>query len=225
VGELAQLAADAESHHAELRTLETRENEFYRQAIEKFKQFLAGLAQSNLEQRAQTTPQSEDDQVVAEIKWLNDQLEETERQVASLGEMQRGLELREGELQQVVARFRRAEYDSARSVFPVTFDVQTQLERFLAGELSSAQLWSAIETNQHFLPTWYDDPRRRGVPSVFDGDLSYVLLKVLVDAAGQAMQNAAYRGVQRRGPFRQQTRSNSGRPTFRHRGYTRGRGF
>ena len=75
-----------------------------------------------------------------------------------------------------------------------------------------------------FAPAWHEQqgPQFGGASA---GDVSMVLLKVLAEVAGAAMEHSANRGVQRRGPVRHQSRQASGRPHFPNRGFTNGRGF
>ena len=62
-------------------------------------------------------------------------------------------------------------------------------------------------------------PSRHG-RDFFGNDFSYVLLRALADVASHAMRNAAYRGMQRRGPIRRKQRQRTGRPRFPDRGFT-----
>ncbi|WP_255964857.1 hypothetical protein, partial [Klebsiella pneumoniae] len=88
---------------------------------------------------------------------------------------------RVGELQDIWQRFRRADFDSGRSMFHPEFDVEAHLEHFVRGQLSRDDLWASIKSAQQFAPPWHQDQsqdrghRRGGVET----DFSYVLLSVL----------------------------------------------
>ena len=94
----------------------------------------------------------------------------------------------------------------------------------MRGHIDRDQLWSAIRKSQEFAPPWYQEPPMRG-DRKYEGDFSYVLMRVLIDIAGEALKNAAYRGMQRRSSVRQQQRLEEGRPRFTKRGFTDGSGF
>ena len=187
-------------------------------------QFLAAMEQSALQSRSQLTPQREDDAMVTEIVFLNDQLEQTHKQSSLLALEERQWNDRVEGLQDILQRFRRSEFDSQRSFFAAEFDADQFLDRYLRGQLGREDFWSIIRQHHQFAPPWWensDDHHGWGV----DTELSHVLMRVLVDVAGNALRNSAYRGMHRRGPIRQKQRMQSGRPRFRNHGFTSGRGF
>jgi hypothetical protein len=211
-------------HRQELVALEGSRNVYYEQALSRMKDFLAGLEERRLQDTSRTTPEPEDDQIVAEVVWLGDELDTTQRQGAELTAEQATWKHRATELQDVWQRFRRADFDSGRSYFHPEFEIEEYLENFVRGKLSREDLWSAIRSAQQFAPPWHEEPpqgRGRGM----DSDFSYVLLRVLTEIAGQALRHVAERGMQRRAPVRQKNRAEAGRPKFRNRGFTSGRGF
>lgn len=213
-----------ERHRQELLSLGGTENEYYQQAVEQMKDFLGGLENWRLENTSRATPELEDDRIVREIVQLGDELGNRKSEAKQLGQTQQLWKQRLTDLQGILQQFQRAEFDSGRSLFHADFRVDQHLDRYLCGELSAGELWEAIREAQKFAPPWYEDADR-GVGNVLDSEFSYVLMRVLTDIAGQALRNAAHRGVQRRGPIRQQRRIESGRPQFRGRGFTSGKGF
>jgi hypothetical protein len=212
-----------DKHRQELLTLEGSRNVYYEQAVSRMKEFLAGLEASRLEQSSRATPEPQDDQIVAELAWLGDELEKSKRQSGELTSEQQMWKGRAAELQDIWQRFRRADYDSGRSMFHPDFDIEAHLEHFVRGQLSRDDLWASIKSAQQFAPPWHQEPRygRRGA----EPDFSYVLLHVLADIAGEALRKTAERGLERRAKLRKVFRSESGRPDFRGGGFTKGRGF
>ncbi|MDZ4656539.1 MAG: hypothetical protein SH868_03055 [Bythopirellula sp.] len=211
-------------HHQEAKQLEYARNAYYEQAIDRMKAFLAGLEAWRLEHASRSTPETEDDQIVAELTWLGNELEKTKKQSVDLVADREIWKARAVGIQDIWQRFRRADYDSGRSMFHPDFEIEGYLENFVRGQLSRDDLWSAIRSAQQFAPPWHEDPgqgRGRGIET----DFSYVLLRVLTEIAGQALRHVAERGMERRGPIRQQQRAEAGRPKFRNRGFTSGRGF
>jgi hypothetical protein len=214
-----------DKHRKELLALEGSRNEYYEQAVGRMKEFLGGLEKWRLEHTSRATPDPQDDQIVAELNWLGEELDKIKRQNADLVSEQNMWKSRTSELQDIWQRFRRADYDSSRSMFHPDFDIEAHLEHFVRGQLSRDDLWASIKSAQQFAPPWHQDEDYRRDHRGTGTDFSYVLLRVLTEIAGQALRHAAERGMQRRSPIRQQQRSDSGRPRFKDSGFTRGRGF
>ncbi|NOZ40754.1 MAG: hypothetical protein GXP24_11085, partial [Planctomycetes bacterium] len=230
VAELAQLEQKFTQHQQELLSLEGTQNEFYEQGVGQMKSFLAEMEHSWLEQQSRSTPERQDDELVAEIGWVNKQLDDAQRQSSKLMQEQRDWDERSQGLQDVVQRFRRADFDSRRSFFSDDFDVERLLSDYLRGETGREEMWSVLRRYQQFRQTRYNqggwDQRGRSVDDSWGMDnLGGVLGRVLIEVAGEAMKHAVRRGMQRRGPFRSQSRQRSGRPDFGGGWFTQGRGF
>ncbi len=226
VADLARLEEEYTNHHQELLGLEGSQNEFYHQGVQQMKDFLAEMEHSWLEHQSRTTPDRQDDELVAEISWINEQLDEARRDSNHLTQQRRTHDERAEGLQDLMHRFRRADFDSRRSFFSDNFDVERQLSSYVRGELSREELWSSIQNYQEFHQTRYEQRGWEvGGGSWGSDDLSGVLGRVLIEVAGEAMKHAVRRGMQRRGPIRRESRQKSGRPTFGNRWFTQGRGF
>ena len=231
VEELAKLEERFTGHHQELQTLEGTQNEFYEQGVGQMKAFLAEMKHSWLEHQARSTPERQDDELVAEIGWLNEQLDEAQRDSSKLRQEQRDWDERSEGLQDITHRFRRADFDSRRSVFSDEFDMDRLLGDYMRGETNREEMWSILRRYQQFQQMRYDQPGW-SVDTTWGhggwgrgGDLSGVLGRVLIEVAGEAMKHAVRRGMQRRGPYRSQSRRRSGRPDFGGGWFTQGRGF
>jgi chromosome segregation ATPase len=208
----------------QLAQLEGRQNEFYERAISRMKAFLERLPEARLERHSQNTPEREDDAMVAEVAQIGDRLEAAEGRGAELGKARAAWDQRLNGLQEVLQRFRQAEFDSQRSMFPLQLDADDLVEQYIAGRVDAQQVWSTLQSSQRFAPMWQEQ-RGPQMPNFPAGDISMVLLKVLTEVAGAAMEQSAGRGVERRGPVRQESRQATGRPPFPNRGFTNGRGF
>jgi chromosome segregation ATPase len=204
--------------------LEGQQNEFYERAISRMKAFLEKLPEARLERHSQSTPQRDDDAIVAEASQIGDRLDAAEGRGAELGRARAAWDERFNGLQELLQRFRQAEFDSQRSMFPLQLDAQDLVEQYIAGRLSAQDAWAALQQSQRFAPAWHEQQRPQfGEFPV--GDVSMVLLNVLAEVAGAALQHSAGRGMERRAPMRRQTRQAMGRPQFPNRGFTNGRGF
>ena len=226
VEELAQLEQRFTKHHQELLSLEGTQNEFYEQGVGQMKTFLTEMEHSWLEHQSRSTPERQDDELVAEIGWLNEQLDNARRDSSKLTQEQRNWEERSSGLQDIVQRFRRADFDSRRSIFSDDLDVDRLVGDYLRGETSREEMWSLLRRFQHFQQRQYEQPGWRvDTSSGHGGNLSHVLGRVLIEVAGEAMKHAVRRGMRRRGPFRSQSRRQSGLPDFGGGWFTQGGGF
>ncbi|MCA9234394.1 MAG: hypothetical protein KDA44_02935 [Planctomycetales bacterium] len=227
-GEQDQLLAKQE----ELMRLEGKRNEFYEQAVDRMKTFLGNMHETRLQSESMATPDRRDDAIVAELTWLSSQLDDARGHGSSLAAERQAWDVKLSGLQSVLQNFRSAEFDSQRSVFDPAFDAGGHVQAFLDGRLTGEQLWAAIRQHQRFTPMWHEQPSSGGgggggggIGDILGSEMSYVLFRVLTDVAGEAMRQSARRGMERREPIRRENRETSGRPTFRRRGFTNGRGF
>lgn len=211
----------------ELLRLDGTQNEFYGEALQRLKDFLGNMHSSRLKRESMATVDRKDDAIVAELTWLNDQLDDVQGRGRTLAQERQLWDAKLTGLQSVLQEFRRNEFDSQRSSFDSRFDAPGHVQAFLDGRLSAEQLWGAIRQHQRFAPLWHEQPPRNtgGIGDIFNSDMSHVLFRVLVDVAGEAMRQSARRGMERREPIRHRQRESAGRPTFRKGGFTNGRGF
>lgn len=216
---------------AELQALQSSQNEFYGQAIERMQMFLGNMEESALEAKTRQTAEPTDDEIFAEIRWLNQQLDEARANGQQLYQERTAWEEKLGGLDYIIRRFHLSEYDSMRSMFPAGFDPRPHVERYLRGEINRESLWRELSELQRFAPTWVQERHegqyghRRNSES-WDSDVSTVLFQVLGEIAGAALRGAVQRGMERRSPIRQKNRKNRGKPPFPQGGrFTRGRGF
>ena len=191
ISQLEKLAQHAEGIKNELVALESTQNDFYEEAISKFGHFLQSMEESALEARTRATPERQDDQIFAEIQHFNRRLDAAKQQSAELHGNFREWEPKIRGLEQLVRRFRSAEFDSRRSLFAGGFDVERLLRQFLEGGTSEHEVWSTLQQHQQFAPAWHEEAGGR-VIDVIDSDFSYVMLRALAEVANQAMRNARF---------------------------------
>jgi chromosome segregation ATPase len=224
VAEISKQQDLTDKHREELVALDSVRSQYYEQGVARVKQFLETLEARRLQATSQSTPEPQDDQIVAELVWIGEELDRTKREGSELAAEQDVLKSRLLQLQDIWQRFRRADFDSGRSFFHPNFDIEGSLEQFARGQMSRDDLWASIKSAQQFAPPWYEDKgqhRGRG----YEGDFSQVLLRVLTEIAGEALRRTAERGMERRSKLRKMFRRESGRPDFRGGGFTKGRGF
>ncbi|TWT77989.1 hypothetical protein Pla123a_17880 [Posidoniimonas polymericola] len=212
-----------------LAELNSERSEFYNRAVTRMRRFLETVQQSTLDAHAAATPSPEDDQLAAELAALGGELDQTHREASELRHALTARQRQLADLADLARKFRASEFDSYRSVFASGFDARHHLEAFLRGQIGKQQLWHALRQSQRFLPQMVEQRWERP-PTGLDNDFSYVLMRILAEAAGAMVDQAARRGG---GGFNlppaPRRRSGSQQPpSVRRRargGFTNGRGF
>jgi hypothetical protein len=196
VQEVGQFQKDAQGIQQGLADLEQVQDEFYRQAFERFRSFLGETKFALLEKRARQTPEPEDDAIVADLATLDSQIQEIGPSKSDLARRRKAADLMKEGLDRVIGRYRQANYDSDRSYFE-ELDTTREIARFEDGQIDANELWRSIQSAQKFRPSWVQETASNGV-QIATSPAGRVILGAIVDIAGAAMRDAAYRGVQRR---------------------------
>jgi hypothetical protein len=198
VSELEQIRQKAQEFRNELAELGRLQNAFYNEAIERFRSFLGDAKLALIEQRARQTPETADDAIVAELADLDRQMNDLKPRADDLASRREAADsMREG-FDQVVRRFRQNNFDSQRSILADGFDLRRALGRYNDGMLDAEGLWDSIRSAQQFRPHWVESTTA-GAAEVLASPNGRVLIGAVLNAANEALQSAAYRGMQRRG--------------------------
>ncbi|HMO84601.1 MAG TPA: hypothetical protein PKC18_06735, partial [Lacipirellulaceae bacterium] len=179
VAEAARADDNLLRRQQELLSLTGAQNEFYEQAVARMKNFLSSLSPARLEAASRTTPEREDDAIVAEVQFLGSQLTEADERAAALASQRKTWEDRLGGLQTVIQRFRQYEYDSRKSLFASRVDVADLVSRYVSGQIGPDELWTALQSAQRFAQQWHERPNVAYGGGRIEGDVSQVLLHVL----------------------------------------------
>jgi hypothetical protein len=229
---LAAAQAEAEKVAAELQAIERDGDQYYAEAIERFRGFLGRTEAAALEREALRTPEATDDRLVAEVTKLGAEVAELERRLRELQQEQTAAEGLSAGLRDMERRFLAQNYDSVRSYFEA--DPLADMDAFARGEIDAADAWARLQRRQRFRSP--EPPRDRGDGSGrgFDFDLDLggaggLLARAMVEIAGAAMRGAVTRSVRRRSPSwpagRSSGRASVGRPGGGAGGGRRGGGF
>ncbi len=190
VESLNRKSTDAQN---ELQVMDAGQDSFYKKALDRFGTFLGQTRTALLEQRARQTPGTEDDAIVREIAQLDERMASLKSQLDSLADDRQTRDRIAGEFEQIVMRFRSANYDSGRSYFEDYPSIPEACTDFQSGRLDVNGFWNTIQQAQRFRPNWVATSAE-----VIASPTGRAILGAMVDLAGGAMQAAAYRGVQRR---------------------------
>jgi hypothetical protein len=193
-----ELKKEAEGCKNGLAALQQTQNQFYSEALERFRKFLSETKVAVLEQRARQTPEPEDDEIVAELTGLDRQIDEVTPRRSELGARRKAADRRQEGLDLVATRYRHSNFDSQRSYFEDGFDFLRALDQYDKGSLDSEGLWQSIRSAQRFRPHRIESAGAAGAQVIFS-PTGRVLMDAILNAANQAMTESAYRGAHRRG--------------------------
>jgi hypothetical protein len=183
----------------DLAKLEQVENQFYQEGIARFSKFLGETSEAVLMQRARATPEPQDDAMVNELSTLHAQIDTLESQAKDLTQRRQLTANCQSGLDALVRRYRQANFDSERSYYPQGLDLQADLARLKSGAANAEGIWQRIRSAQSFRAHWVDASVAAGSRG-FNSPEGRILIGSILNAATNAMQNAAYRSASRRGP-------------------------
>ena len=213
---------------AELQQLDQNQGRFYEEAIKKFEQFLSQTETGVLQTRAQRTKDPRDDEIVARIEELTNQIERLKPQIAQAAFDRKRADELAGGMDLIVNRFRQNNFDSQRSSFADALNTDSELNRFLQGLTKPEELWQILRRLQQFEPTWAETVSVQGAQVVLEALNNPAVSRVLVNATAQVVEGAlnsmAQSGIERRAPERQARQSQIGRPP-NNSPFTTGDGF
>ncbi len=221
----------------QLAKLGSDQSDFYQQAVARMKRFLESLEESSLDSHARQTASRQDDALVAELRRLGEQVEQSQQEISRVRQTLTLGQRKAADLSDLSRHFRANEFDSSRSVFKDGFDARPLLESFLRGQTSKQALWNALRSHQEFLPQWVEqrwDHRGGQSGGVFNNDFSYVLMRVLAEAAGAMIEQSTRQSGRAGGgwggsfPAPRRRQHSAPPPSVRRPsrgGFTSGRGF
>lgn len=230
---LTEAQTQAQKVDSELINLDQQRSTFYAEALQRYTRFLADTETAVLQARAQQTADPVDDEIVSRVAFLTQEIERLQPEVAALAARSKGAEQRTEGLSFVVRRAEQAQLDSDRCTARDPAAIDRDVDRFIAGAMSQGDLWSAIQRELHFEPTWVETTAS-GAGQMLNHPASHVLLQAIAQAASAAIQQSArsgqwtprqqsaQRSVQRRAHASETRRIESGRPTPSQGFWTRG---
>ena len=222
VAQLQPLLTRREAVHDELAAATDEDGTYYRQAIDRLREHLDSLADKALSRTAQRTPDETDDRIVADVRWLRDQIDRTREAQQQADDDAKQLTRQVKEMQYVVGRFRQSEFDSGRSRFAADFDLPTHFQRYLEGTINHIELWREIRRGQSFDPTWVEKTSAT-VGDALTGPTGQAILTATAHVVGHALAVLVQNQLQRRNVFRDRP-GGKGLPKM-GRMFTRGDGF
>lgn len=187
-----QLRLQVEASEKELVELEDARGDFYREAIEQFRDVLDKAGIQTLKERAKATAEITDDQIVARVLGVEREIDELDESTKQRHEKLTGkLDFLSG-LGRIIQKFRAAQFDSSRSNFVGSLSIAEEVTQaivvddidYLWKRIRGAQRWGEIHPDQ-------DSAQR-------EDTMGQVLTEGMAYAAGSTLGSLAKKAGYRR---------------------------
>ncbi len=194
--EVAAAAADAAQHaedqaRQKLTELDSPDCQFYREALTAFQGLIQRTERSLVAARAAQTPELTDDQVVARLKHIDDQVAEKKKQLDQYFATAQQASKRTARINELVSRCRRAQFDHPRRLFDDNFGLESQLAALLAGTVDVDHVYQDMYRHQHL-----DSPIADQASAAIQSPMAQILMQTMAQAAGAALGTYAARAGQ-----------------------------
>ena len=175
----------------QLTELASPDCQYYRDALTAFQNLIERTERSLVAARAAHTPELTDDQVVARLKHIDEQVAEKKQQLDRFFHSAEQAAKRTARIHELASKCRRAQFDHPRRVFDDDFDLQAQLDALIAGTLDADTAYQNMYRRQHL-----DSPVADQAAAALQGPMAQVLLQTMAQAAGAALGSYAARAGQ-----------------------------
>jgi hypothetical protein len=189
--QLSTTSEHCETTQAELNRLEDPRCEFYTEAISIFRSMLSQTESDDLRQEARRTPEITDDQIVASLRGIETQIDQTEISTSRQHEELRLSQEVHEAVGRLTQRFRASGFDRGNCVFSESVDVVGYLDR-ARNSMDIEELWNALRRAQSRGPTTMDK-----VTQVATHPMTQVMINAMAHAAAGAMSEHARRAGRR----------------------------
>jgi chromosome segregation ATPase len=169
------------------RELDDSQGEFYRQAIERVTDFLRKTEERVLAERAAPTPEKEDDQIVAELRWESEQIETARTRQEDAEREQRRSRKHEKELTYVVRSLRRSGFDQETCFFDPPVDLERRVTDFFAGRMDEHELLKQLRREQKKQPSLGDRAKAK-VESALDNPTAQSTFEAIATVASSVLR-------------------------------------
>lgn len=162
--EIEALNAELQETGNQLKVYAEGQDQSFRNAIDATTKFLEGQALGALLRDARRTPDMRDDEIVALITRLADEVGAVEDLAKNKREALDAAFARKQELLRIAAEFRRARYDRPGTVFEPPSGSQMLLQLLLQGAITAAEYWMRTQSGHRRRDRPGDSYRRSDFP-------------------------------------------------------------
>jgi chromosome segregation ATPase len=190
---LEKIEADSQQVRKERTEIENTRGPYYHEAIQKFRDMIAAVDPQSLARRARETPETEDDQIVARLQGVAEEMDELGDQVRQRQQRIEALTSHLQSIGSVISRFRAAGFDSSRAQFSGSVDVVEQLRSVRNGRGNYEDVWQHLRRSHRWGPSAADQFVR-----VATHPMTQVLINAMAHAAAGALESQARQAGERR---------------------------
>jgi chromosome segregation ATPase len=172
--------------------LENTEGEHYQVALERLKEFLNQVRPETLARHIKRTPQEKDDDLLREINWLENEIEDFEKDVRQLRRKRKEATEKAEGLDYVVRRFQRSSFNSERCYFD-DLRIDNLLRDYEKDRISQHALLKKIRSEHKFQPTWVDSVSDKA-EGALENPISQAVFSAIGYVASTALEQIAKTG-------------------------------
>ncbi|MBI4738294.1 hypothetical protein HY772_01815 [Candidatus Woesearchaeota archaeon] len=133
-----------------LRDANSTKGSHYRQAVDELKGYLAGQTLQDLRARATETATAADDRLVDKLEEIDREIKELKRETKKVRKEQETVGSQLSGLRDIERHYTRHDYESSKSRFDNSFDMNALLMGYLLGNLTANDVNRSVEQSQHF---------------------------------------------------------------------------
>lgn len=187
--------ATADAQH-ELTQIDSPDSIFYRDALGAFQSLIQKTERSLVAARAANTPELDDDQVVARLRHIDEQVSQKKSLLQEHYATAEAAEQRTARVNDLLSRCRRAQFDHPKRIFDDSYDLEQRLKQLAAGALTGESMYQEMYRIQKL-----DSPIADQASAAINGPMGQILIQTMAQAAGAALGvYAARAGEQHRLP-------------------------
>ncbi len=137
---------------SERNEVDNAKGQYHVEALDKLKRYLKGESIEELKAKARATPNARDDGIVDRIAYLSAEMKNEKNAIKDLETQQKEVGTKLSGLKDIERTFRNKDYESERSVFKSSFDMDDLLTGYMLGRYSTSDVSSSMQRDHHFKP-------------------------------------------------------------------------
>ncbi|MFA6088280.1 MAG: hypothetical protein WC755_00320 [Candidatus Woesearchaeota archaeon] len=141
-----------EQYSAQRKELDGKKDPFHAQAIAELKKYLKGDDLSRLRELARSTDGNEDDIIVERMGEIDGEIRQLKDLAKSIISKREEVSEKVKGLSNIANRFSSNDYESSRSYFDSSFNVNSLVTGYLLGKMNESSIWSKIDNEHHRRP-------------------------------------------------------------------------
>jgi chromosome segregation ATPase len=156
--EVESYTKQTRQYNQERESLESTKDPYHQKAISELKSYLKGESVAQLKLRAKETPSEKDDGLVIKIEDIDSKIRKYKDSAKQLQEELNTKSKKYNELDDLLDKFRREDYDDSDSRFRSGLDVNSLISAYLLGRLSDNDIWHDLSNHHYIEESYHSSP-------------------------------------------------------------------